>query len=478
MRTLSLLGIFAALAALVALAAGYSLSSHSTAVSPDIAIVAVDMDTSTNNTVSCTGLPTPGPGTPTPEPPHCKPGTLGSIETCAAIAIGGTVPVDIVVDAIPGVITGNGNGPNIQGYDMDLIYNPLVVQVDSLPANAGSGGPPGNLDINYAATPGGVHSTATEVTPDTDGDFFMSEIDFGATGEWGAGILMRLILKGVADGISTLDVKYTIASFNVPNIYDNSGGQNSYTIGTNQSALIAVGNKTCSDTPTPIPTASTTPTPTPTASPTPTPTPTPTASPTPTPTPTPTASPTPTPSPTPSPSTTPTPSPTPSPSPTPCPTDCPTAAPSPTSSPTPTPSPTPSPTSTLSPTPTATPIGQTASPTPTPTPTPSLTPTATPVGQTPSPSPTPVAPIQGDGDCDGVVGFEDLGSILREAAGLADETGCAQAPAVGSLGAANTRDADCDGSVTTLDGLDVLLHLAGLNELPLPSGCPAVGEAL
>jgi hypothetical protein len=36
----------------------------------------------------------------------------------------------------------------------------------------------------------------------------------------------------------------------------------------------------------------------------------------------------------------------------------------------------------------------------------------------------------------------------------------------------------CDGSINGIDALDVLLFLTDLPELPLPTGCPAVGQPL
>ena len=97
-------------------------------------------------------------------------------------------------------------------------------------------------------------------------------------------------------------------------------------------------------------------------------------------------------------------------------------------------------------------------------------PTAAP---TMTPSPTPVQAIMGDADCDGDADLHDVTLMLREIGGT-EEGGCNQ-PA-GLLG--DPRDVNCDSVLTTLDPLDVLLHLAGLPELPLPSGCPAVGEPI
>jgi hypothetical protein len=178
----------------------------------------------------------------------CQPGTLGTTnlpaDQCLALPLGTTANIDLVVNAIPNAVGPSGAGPNIQGFDMDLTYNPAIVEVSALPASAGSGGPPGNLGINYAGTPGGSHSTTTDGTPDTDGDFFMSEIDFGVTGESGPGILMRLTLHGLTVGTSSLTLGYTLLAQPFPNLYDNTGAQGTYTIGTVRNAIVKVGG-TC-----------------------------------------------------------------------------------------------------------------------------------------------------------------------------------------------------------------------------------------
>jgi hypothetical protein len=245
----------AAIGAVSVLAFAVGPASPSSAESGDINLVAIDMDVTGNNTVSCAGQ-------------GCAPGTLGAIQTCGEIpSVGGTLDIDIVVDSIPNAVTEDGAGPNIQGYDMDLMYDPAIVEVSALPAN-GIGGPPANLNINYAGTPGGNHFGTTDHTPDSDGDFFMSEIDFGVTGESGPGILMRLTLKGVAAGTSPLTLGYTLLAQPFPNMYDNSGAQNTYSIGTVQGATIVVGG-TCIGLPSTTPvTFNLTPSPSPAPSPT------------------------------------------------------------------------------------------------------------------------------------------------------------------------------------------------------------------
>lgn len=205
----------------------------------DIDYIAIDMNTAGNNTVSCAGTPNP------PHYPHCAPGTIGSVQTCAEVDPGGTVNVDIVVSSIPSGIAPSGAGPDIQGFDIDFLYNPAIAKVTAAPANAGSGGPPGNLGIEYAGTPHGTHVDTNDSYPDMDGSFHTGQLDFGATGEYGPGILMRLTLQGVGPGITSLNLANNLGGNPDALIYDNSGSQKDYTIGDNRPATLAVHPSTC-----------------------------------------------------------------------------------------------------------------------------------------------------------------------------------------------------------------------------------------
>ena len=224
----------------------FSGAAVGSAVAPDISIIAVDMNTAGNTSSTCAGN-------------GCKPGGLSAIQTCAEVDVGSTVQVDVVVDSIPDTITPNGFGPYIKGFDMDLILNSSIVQVSA--ANM-------LIGMEYQGTPGGGAVHNTNSTPDSDGDFFMGEVDFSSTGESGKGVLARLTLRGVASGISSLHLQYT-AGGTGPNIYDDSGSDNAYIIGTVLDSKIAVHPATCppatpTPTPSPVPTLGPSMTPTPT----------------------------------------------------------------------------------------------------------------------------------------------------------------------------------------------------------------------
>ena len=110
---------------------------------------------------------------------------------------------------------------------------------------------------------------------------------------------------------------------------------------------------------------------------------------------------------------------------------------------------TPAPTGTVTPTATATPSG--GSPTATPT----QTPTATPAG-----------PVEGDANCDGHITTADGLDVLEDADGF------------GAATCADQADVDCSGDETVTDALDIFRFAGGLGELPVPSGCPAIGSPL
>jgi hypothetical protein len=181
------------------------------------------MDTTGNSTGPCAG-----------ETEGCAPGTLGTIQRCASIAVdtdptagfspGSTLDVDIYVNAVPNTVAGSGAGPNTIGFDADLHYNQAFVDIvakstASAIYYAGAG------SIPFSGT-----NSATAASPDADGSFSMGEIDNGPIGESGAGIMMRITLHGKAAGTSQLTLDYVLGGSPDPAIYDHSGSQIIYTI--------------------------------------------------------------------------------------------------------------------------------------------------------------------------------------------------------------------------------------------------------
>jgi hypothetical protein len=223
------------------LIAGCATPAHA---ATEIAEVGIDMDVTGNSTVACAGE-------------GCAPGTLGTIQTCAEIAVdtnpglgfsaGSTLDVDFYVDAVPNNIPNGTNGPSIQGFAAELHYNPVIVDV--VGRNTGIG-------IEYASTgtvPLSFTNDASAAEPDADGLFQMEESDNGPTGESGPGILMRVTLHGVSVGSSVLNVDYAVASSPDPFISDHSGNLNGYVIDNNIPSLIVVGGSCATPTPTPGP---------------------------------------------------------------------------------------------------------------------------------------------------------------------------------------------------------------------------------
>ena len=384
----------------------------------------------------------------------------GSIEDCAAMAVGGNLVVDVIVDAVP-PFDENSFAGGLGGFGFNILYT--------------TGGGAGSVSVTVRASPlaaldgksiltNSADSSVTSFSnsvPDTDGNFKIAEADSGATYDSGQGRLYQVTFtsNGTA-GTANLDLTDTDGGDGdgVPDLYD--ALTSPYPIANILDARIEIGGSCTAAKPTPGPTPP--PTPTPTASPAATPTPTVA------PTPTPTVAPTPTATPTGAPSSTPTGSPAPSPTPTAQSSSTPTPTPSPTAAPgsgTPTPSPTPAPTGGDTPTPTEsggpTPT-DTGSPTPTPTETATPTDTPTPT-ETPEPSPTAAPTAVGNANCEGGIGNDDIAVLFLAIAGVVP------------LPCEANVDADCSGQTDMLDVFMLLLYLADLPPLPTPSGCTPVG---
>ncbi len=120
--------------------------------------------------------------------------SLGALEACNTIRTGGALIIDITVGAAS--LAGEPED-GIAGFQFTLLYDPSKVRVVAsdpnmlLAANAGS-----NLVL------------FGDDTPDFDGSFVMSAVDFGdaATAERGSGVLARITLEGVSPGVSPLSL--------------------------------------------------------------------------------------------------------------------------------------------------------------------------------------------------------------------------------------------------------------------------------
>lgn len=113
--------------------------------------------------------------------------SLGKSDTCARIASGQKVDVDITVDAVP------ASRP-MTAFQIELLYDPAVVKVtarnqDMLLAS--------NEDYNPVIS-------LTDRVPDTDGDFLIAVADFSTGTDVGPGVLARVTLTAVAAGVVNL----------------------------------------------------------------------------------------------------------------------------------------------------------------------------------------------------------------------------------------------------------------------------------
>jgi hypothetical protein len=164
---------------------------------PDVDIIAIDADI-TGNTET-----------------HIE-----SIESCASIAgPGSTATIDIIVDQVP--VDGT------TGINADFIYNPAVLRVTALNFDLllGSGGP---MSPIYSS----------DTVPDSDGDFRFDVLDISANVESGEGVMARLTLEAVGNGISILALADTVNG-DQPDVLDSSGTP--YFIHNVEGGSIAVG---------------------------------------------------------------------------------------------------------------------------------------------------------------------------------------------------------------------------------------------
>jgi hypothetical protein len=124
--------------------------------------------------------------------------TVGTIDTCAAIAVGEIATFDVVVHpaGIPSDRPFNAIGFN-------LLYDQTVVNIDFAP------GASGNDDHDFLLGAGGspMYIPFDDAKPDSDGSYTESVSDFGANLESGPGVLVRLGAEAVDVGVATLSIE-------------------------------------------------------------------------------------------------------------------------------------------------------------------------------------------------------------------------------------------------------------------------------
>lgn len=151
--------------------------------------------------------------------------SIGPIDNCVSIPVGGSATVDVVVDSIP-VYTGFSGG--IAGFGFNILYpsagpGALNVTASSAPLSIG--------DSLLTVYPTSFNYSVSDPVPDSDGDFRIAEADLDTSYEWGSGRLYSITLTSVGGpGVALLDLNDTDGGDGdaIPDIYYVSG-PNAYT---------------------------------------------------------------------------------------------------------------------------------------------------------------------------------------------------------------------------------------------------------
>ena len=122
--------------------------------------------------------------------------SLGGRQACNTLNSGGTLTIDVTVDAVPPLGEERGG---IAIVEFKLIYDPSKVKVAA-----------SDQEMLLAANPGSSLFTLGDATPDADGSFLVAAVDFSNSNstppESGAGVLARITLEGVGSGVSDLEL--------------------------------------------------------------------------------------------------------------------------------------------------------------------------------------------------------------------------------------------------------------------------------
>lgn len=161
---------------------------------------------------------------------------LGPADWCTHVAIGATATIDVTVNAVPAFDPGTGAG-GVASFGYDLKFNGVGsggIQVNAVDDNfllTANGGTVPVEVINYNA-PGGPAGP-----PGTGGDVRVDYADTGASPpESGAGVLSRVTIQGLTDGLSFISFA---------NVYVADRLGNRYRIVNAGQGAVAVGTSIC-----------------------------------------------------------------------------------------------------------------------------------------------------------------------------------------------------------------------------------------
>lgn len=187
---------------------------------------------------------------------------LGTTEDCneTPLQVGDTIDVDVVVRDVPMYVPPSTSGggfshTGLGGFDFNFLFDHSVVEVTAIQAYDGpsilkAGGQPMPFVIrDYDAREDGIR----EGPPGVTGNVLLTMLDGSLNYEGGDGVLTRISLKAVGEGVSRLELQGGYMQSRTPNMF--SSDTLTYAV-TSSNASMAVGDASCvNGTPGPYPTA-------------------------------------------------------------------------------------------------------------------------------------------------------------------------------------------------------------------------------
>jgi hypothetical protein len=161
---------------------------------------------------------------------------IGPIDRCISIANGGSVVIDVVVDAVPAFESGTYTG-GIRGVGFDVLYDMRLVNVVGWETGIDSA-------LHYSTNLAGPVNI-DDPLPDVDGRYRLDSGDAvgSANPESGEGILAKITFQGIAQGISLLRVTDLLGETDLakgkPRVL--SADLTAYTVNNVQDGILAVG---------------------------------------------------------------------------------------------------------------------------------------------------------------------------------------------------------------------------------------------